>query len=161
MEGNLARLIVRMSLELDAHPAVALVATPEAPGHHRVREGEEGRAVTPRFAEPVDIQRELVVQHGLQPGLRDIAVDFSVDGIADRHVIGRHGLGDRPGCSADTEEPTGHLLSRADLGHGSVPPGIQIDVKCFLMGVLGLMRGHGLDHSTSETDEINRKATAV
>ena len=161
VQGDLARLVVRVGLELDAHPAVALVAAPETPGHDGVGEGEEGGAVTTRVAEPVDVEGELVVEHGLEPGLGDVAVDLAVDGVAHRHVVGRHRLGDRPGCSAHAEEPTGHLLAGADLGHRAVPTGVQVDAESLLVRVLGL-RGQGLDHhSTVITDEIDRKATAV
>ena len=41
VQDDLARLVARVGLELDAHPAVALVAAPEAAGDHGVGEGEE------------------------------------------------------------------------------------------------------------------------
>ena len=45
VQGDLTRLVVRVGLELDAHPAVALVAAPEAAGDDGVGEGEERGAV--------------------------------------------------------------------------------------------------------------------
>ena len=41
-----------------------------------------------------------------------------------------------PAAAADSKEPASHLLSRPDLGHGAVPPWIQVDAKCLLMGIL-------------------------
>ena len=102
-----------------------------------------------------------MVEHRLQPGLGDVAVDLAVDGVAHRHVVGRHRLGDRPGRAADAEEPAGHFLTGADLGHRAVPTRVKVDAERLLVRVLGLARGESLDHLTVITDEMDRKATAV
>ena len=56
VEDDLARLVAGMGLELDPHPAVALVAALVAAGHDRVGEGEERGGVAPAVAQPVDVE---------------------------------------------------------------------------------------------------------
>ena len=135
VQDDLARFVVGMRLELHAHPAVAFVAALEAPGHDGVGEGEEGGVVAPPVAQPVDVERVLVVQHGLQPGLGHVTVDLAVDGVADRHVVGGDRLGDGARGAAHPEEPPGHLLAGADFGHRPVPARIQVDPQGLLVGV--------------------------
>ena len=95
VQDDLAGLVARVRLELHAHPAVALVAAAVAARDHRVGEGEERGLVAALVAEPVQVELELAVQHRLQPAHRDVAVGLAVDGVADRHVVRRHRLGDR------------------------------------------------------------------
>ena len=183
VQDHLARFVVWMRLELDAHPSVALIAPAEAPRHDRVGEGEERGVVAPPLAQPVDVEGVLVVQHRLQPGFGDVAVDLAVDGVADGHVVGGDRLGDRARRPADAEEPAGHLLTGTDFGHRPVPARIQVDAQGLLMGVDRLPDAQSVCHhpplpsvwtgygvgsamgrlSTSPvvTDEIPPKATAV
>ncbi len=135
MQGDLVGLVTGMGLELDPHPAVALVVPLEAAGHHGVGEGEERRAVAPGVTQAVEVELELVVQHRLQPGHGDIPVGGAVDGVADGHVVGRHRLGDRPGGAAGPEEPAHHLLTGPDLGDGAVPTGVEVDAQGLLVGI--------------------------
>ena len=135
VEHDLAGLVPRVGLELHAHPAVALVAAAVAAGDHGVGEGEERRVVAALVAEPVQVELELVVEHRLQPTLGDVAVGLAVDRVADRHVVGRHRLGDRAGGSAGAEEPAGDLLAGADLGDRAVPAQIEVDLQGLLQGV--------------------------
>src|SRR5215467_11457929 len=61
------RLVMRLGLELHAHPAVALIAAPVAAGHHRIGKREEAVVVAALIAEPVDIELEFLVEHALEP----------------------------------------------------------------------------------------------
>ena len=146
VQDDLARFIVRMGLELDAHPAVAFVAAAEAPGYDGVGEGEEGRVVASPVPQPVDIQCVLVVQHGLEPCLRDVPVYLAVDRVADCHVVGGDRLGDGPCRRTDPEEPPGDLLPGADLGHRPVPARIQVDTQRLLMRVDRLLATQNVRH---------------
>ena len=138
VHDDLAGLVVRLGLELDAHPAVAFVATPEAARHHRVGEREEAAGVAALVAEPLDVELEFLVQHALQPPDGDVPVRLAVDGVADRHVVGRDGLGDGARGAADPEEPAHHFLAGPDLRDRPVPARIQVDAQRLLMRV-GLM----------------------
>ena len=60
VHDDLARLVVRLGLELHAHPAVALVAAAEAARHHRVGEGEEAVLVAALVVQPLDVELELL-----------------------------------------------------------------------------------------------------
>ena len=60
---------------------------------------------------------------------------MAVDGVAHRHVVGRHALGDRAGGAADAEEPAHHFLARADLGKRAVAARIEIDPERLGMGI--------------------------
>jgi hypothetical protein len=118
-----------------SHPPVALVAAPEAARHDGVGKGEERRPVTALVAEPVDVELEFLVQHALQPAGRDVPVGLAVHGVADRHVVGRHGLGDRAGRPADPEEPADDLLAGPDLGDRAVPARVKVDAQRLVAGV--------------------------
>ena len=135
VQDDLARLVARVRLELHAHPAVALVAAAVAAGDHGVGEGEERRVVAALVAEPLEVELELVVEHRLQPALGDVAVGLAVDGVADRHVVGRHRLRDGAGRAPGPEEPAGDLLAGADLGDRAVPARVEVDLQRLLQCV--------------------------
>ena len=80
---------------------------------------------------------EFLLEHGLEALAADVAFGFSIERIADAHVIGRDGFGNRAGRAADGEEPARHLLSAADLGESSVGGGIEIELQGFLPGAVG------------------------
>ena len=138
VHDDLAGLVVRLGLELHAHPAVAFVAAPVAARHHRVGEREETARVAALLTEPLDVELEFLVQHALQPPDGDVPLRLAVDGVADRHVVGRDGLGDRARGAADPEEPAHHFLAGADLRDRPVPARIEVDAQRLLMRV-GLM----------------------
>ncbi len=142
VHDDLARLVVRLGLELHAHPAVAFVTAPEAARHHRVSEREEAARVAALITEPVDVELEFLVQHALQPPDGDVPLGLAVDRVADRHVVGGNRLSDSAGGAPDPEEPANHFLARADFRDRAVPPRIQVDAQGLLVGV-GLM---GADH---------------
>ena len=96
--------------------------------------------VSPRLrVEALDQQTELVVEHRVEAVLADVAVARAVDGVAEGHVVGRHGLGDGAGGAADAEEPARHLLAGADLGERAVVARVQVDLQRLLMGVHSLL----------------------
>ncbi len=139
VHDDLAGLIVRLGLELDPHPAVALVAAPVAARHHRVGEREEAVRVAALVVQPLHVEVELMVQHVLQPPRRDVPLGLAVDRVADRHVVSGHGLGHGARGAADPEEPAHDLLAGPDLRDRPVPARVQVDAQCLLVRI-GLMR---------------------
>ena len=127
------------------HSLVPLVVA----GGHGVGEGEERRVRAAGVAQAVEVQLVFVVQHRLQARPADVAVGLAVDGVADRHVVGRHALGDGPGGAAHPEEPAHHLLPGADLGEGAVAARVQVDLQRLGVGirvsVVGRSERHGGD----------------
>jgi hypothetical protein len=119
----------RPRLELDAHPAVALVVAAETAGRHRVGKREErGAAAAPR-SEPFEVQALLVLEHGFEPLAADVPRAATVDRIADLHVVGGDALGDRPRSATRMKEPTHDLLAGADLGESAVVTRVKIDLQ--------------------------------
>ena len=143
VEDDLAVLVARMGLEPHAHPAVALVGALEVARRNGVGEHEERGRVAAALAQPAEVQCVLVVEHRFQPLPADVAVALAVDGVADRHVVGRHALGDRAGGAADAEEPAHHFLPGADLGERAVAAQVEIDGQRFALGVRTLVRHNG------------------
>ena len=135
VHDDLARLVVRLGLELHAHPAVALVAAPVAAGHDRVGEREEAVVVTALVVEPLDVELELVVEHALEPPGGHVPVRLAVDGVADGHVVGGDRLRDGARGAAHPEEPAHDLLAGPDLGDRPVPARIEVDAQRLLMRV--------------------------
>ena len=89
---------------------------------------------SPEFlVQAFDQQTVLVIEHGLEALSADIAVGWSVNRVAKRHVVGRHRFRDGPGRAADMEKAARHLLASADLGERSVFLRIEIDLERFLV----------------------------
>jgi hypothetical protein len=61
--------------------------------------------------------------------------------IAELHVIGGHGLGDRAGCRARLEESANYFLASADFYDGPIFQGVQVYSKGFFNGA-GKVFGH-------------------
>ena len=146
VHDDLARLVVRLCLELHAHPAVALVAAPVAARHDRIGKREEAVLVTTLIAEPVDVELEFLVQHALEPRGRHVPVRLAVDSVANGHVIGGDRLRDGAGRAAHAEEPAHHLLAGPDLGERPVPARIEVDAQGLLMCVGLMSAGDELGH---------------
>ena len=127
VEDEVARLGPAGVLEPDRHPAVAVVAAREGTGRDRVGEGEEPCPLAAGEVEPLPQERELVVEHLLDALPRHVPWRLAVDRVAEGHVVGRHGLGDRARGPTDREEPAGHLLAGADLGERAVDLGVEIE----------------------------------
>jgi hypothetical protein len=106
VQDDLARIVAGVGLELEPHPAVALVVPFEAARDDGICESEEGARVAALVAEPFEVQLVFVIEHRLQTTGGDVPIDLALDGATDRHVVGRNGLGYRPCGSAYPEEPT-------------------------------------------------------
>ena len=92
--------------------------------------------LSPRsFAEPLDVELELVVEHRLEPPARDVALGLPIDGVAHLHVVSGDALRDRARRAAHAEEPADHFLPGADLGEGAVPARVEIDLQRLRMRI--------------------------
>ena len=72
------------------------------------------------FVKPLDQKIVLMVEHCLETHTTDVAVCRAINGIAERHVVGRHGLGDGAGCAAHAEESAGYFLAGANFSEGPI-----------------------------------------
>src|SRR4029077_5379045 len=61
-----------------------------------------------------------VVEHCLETNTADVAVSRSINRVAECHVVGGHGLGDRAGCAADAEESARYFLAGANFSEGPI-----------------------------------------
>src|SRR5206468_4535666 len=86
------------------------------------------------FVEPLDQEIVLTIKHCLKTNAADISVRRPVDDIAEGHVVGRHGFGDRARSTAYLEKATGDLLTGADFSEGAVLLGVEIDLEGLLVG---------------------------
>jgi hypothetical protein len=147
MDDDLAVAIVGPRLEADPHPAVALVGPAVVARRHRVGEGKEGGGLAATHREAVQVQPVLVLQHRLEARPTDVALRLAVDGVAHRHVVGRHALGHGAGGAADAEEPAHDLLPGPDLGEGAVAPLVEVDSQRL---------GVDVDHPLTPVDHGHR-----
>ena len=120
MDDDLVWLGPWLALEPKPKPAMCFASLFETAGSHGVGKNEEGSLLPEFFVEPLEQQPVFVIQHCLQPGAADITVGRPINSVAERHVVSRHGLGDRSGCSSNLEETARHFLSCSDLGERSV-----------------------------------------
>ena len=86
------------------------------------------------FAQPFDDQIVFVRQHFFQPFARNIAFARPVNRVGNRHVVGRHRLGDGVGGAAHAKEPAHDFLARADFGESAVFAGVLIEFERLLTG---------------------------
>src|SRR5579883_3487278 len=134
MNDDLAVFVPRMCLIFDTHPPVALVGALEIPGRYGIGEREECRCIAPRGPQALQVEPMLVVQHALKPLARDVALRAAINGVADRHVVGRNRLGNGPGRAAHFEEPARYLLAGPDFGEGAVSGRVEVDLQGLLVG---------------------------
>src|SRR5206468_8513144 len=98
-------------------------------GRYLVGKNEE-RAFVPRcFFETLQQEIVLVVEHRVQPDSTYVAIGWSVNRVAESHVVSRHRLGDCAGRAADMEETARHFLAGADLGESAVLLPIEINLE--------------------------------
>src|SRR5579884_1052788 len=84
-----------------------------------------------------------MLEHALEPLARDVTLGLAVNRVTDGHVIGRNGLGNRPGRAADFKKPARHFLPRTDFGKRAVTRRIQIYLESLLIrGQLGKIMPH-------------------
>jgi hypothetical protein len=127
MEDDLARLGLRMILEADADPGVALAFAVVRSRRDRVGESEESRGSAAFGLQSVDEKPVFVVEHLLQALAGDIALGVAVNRVADAHVVGRHAFGHGAGSTTGLEEMADDLLPCPDLREGAVGGTVQID----------------------------------
>lgn len=134
VQKDLVRRTAWAGLEANAHPAVGVVAAAVAFRLHGVGVGEEGAFVSDVVLEALFEEGVLVLEHFNDALDGYVASDFSVDGVAEGHVVGGHGLGDGSGGASSLEEVATGLLSCSDFSEGAVPQGIEIDGEGFAVG---------------------------
>ncbi len=155
VDDDLVRFGTRVRLETDAQPAVALGGMVVALGGDGVGKGEETRAPTAFFGQPLDEQLVLVFEHLVEALAADVARGRPVDGVGERHVVGGDRLGDGARRAADVEKLPGDFLARADLGERAVLGGIQIDLERLLVHcAVAVHSGH---HIESRSDFFRRR----
>ena len=109
MKDDLAGLVARMGLELQSHPPMALVVPFEAAGDNGIGEGKKRCRVAPFVCQSFDVQLVLMIEHCLKATGGDVSIDFSVNSVAHRHVVGGDGF-----CDCSRRQPR--------LGRTSEPP---------------------------------------
>src|SRR5436190_13702827 len=118
MDDDLAWLPSRIGLKTDAKPAMRFAAMFKTARSDRVGKNEKCLFGAEFLVEAFDKEIVLMVEHRLKTNAANVTVGGSVNGVAERHVIGRHGLGDRAGCAANAKESASHLLARTNFGEG-------------------------------------------
>src|SRR5690348_1986294 len=94
------------------------------------------------FVKPLDQKIVLMVEHCLETHTTDVAVCGPINSIAERHVVGRHSLGDGACCAADPKESACYFLAGANFSEGSVLARIQINLESLLVGADLHLRTH-------------------
>src|SRR5262245_22865936 len=134
VNDNLAWLPARLGLKSHAQPAMRFAALFKAARRNRVGEDKEC-FLGPEFSvESLDQKIIFVIQHFLETNTADVTVPRSITRIAERHVVGGHGLGDRAGCSADPKESACYLLAGANFSEGPILGCVEIDLEGLLVG---------------------------
>src|SRR4030095_13893804 len=134
MDNDLAWLPAGLRLKPHAQPAMRFITLFETARRNGVGEHKERFLGSKFLIQPFDQKIVFVIEHFLEPHTAHVAVRRTVNGIAESHVIGRHGLGDCAGGTANAEESARYLLSRANFSEGAVLRRIQIDVESLLIG---------------------------
>src|SRR5437588_6296269 len=153
MNDDLARLAAGLLLETDAEPAVRLVVLLETARRHRVGEHKKCAEAAELSIETLDEQFVFVIEHRLEASAAHVAIGRSVNGIAERHVVGGHGFRDRAGSAAHMEKTAGHLLSGADLREGPILLRIEIDLERLLVRAEIHFRVHTHSRCPSSRDK--------
>ena len=133
VNNDLAVFVPGVGLVFHTHPAVAFVGALKVARRHGIGESEERGGIASRRPQPFQVETVLAIQHALQALTRNVALGAAIDRIADGHIVGRYGFGDRTGRAAHFEEPAGHLLAGSDLGKCPIAHGIQIDLQRLLV----------------------------
>ena len=119
----------RIRLEADPHPTVRFTVTAVTARGNSIGKNKKCFLRAHFLVETLAEEGEFVLEHAAQAFATDVALHRPVDGIAERHVISRHGLGHRAGGCADIEKATRHLLARADFGKGAVNFAVEVQFQ--------------------------------
>src|SRR5262245_8195190 len=133
MDNDLAWLPSGLGLKLHAQPTVRFITLFETASRNGIGEDKECFLGSKLFIQPFDQKIVFMIEHFLEPHTANVAVGWSVNGVAESHVIGRHGLGDCAGCAAHAKKPARYLLSRTNFCEGAILRCIQIDMESFLV----------------------------
>src|SRR5215471_10071873 len=125
MNNDLAWLPAGLGLKPHAQPAMRFIALLETARRDGIAEDKESFLASKFSIQPFDQKIVFMIEHFLEPHAADVAVGRSVNGVAECHVIGRHGLGDCAGCTANAEESARDLLSGASFSEGAILRRIQ------------------------------------
>src|SRR2546423_1649628 len=120
MDNDLARLLSRIGLETDPKPAMRFAPMFKAARSDRVGKNEKGLFGAEFLVEALDKEIVLVVEHRLKTNAANVTVSGSVNGVAECHVIGGHGLGDCARCAAHAKEPASYFLARTDFSERAI-----------------------------------------
>src|SRR5215471_2222963 len=111
MDDDLARLRSRLGLKTDAKPAMRFAAILKTARCDSIGEDEECFFGAEFLVETLDEKIVLVVEHRSKTHAANVTVGGSVNGVAECHIVGRHGLGDCAGCAAYAKESARYLLA--------------------------------------------------
>lgn len=126
VDNDLAERGAWGGLEADAQPAVGFVVAAETAGGDGICEDKEAFVGTAFGIETFEEQIHFMLQHALEAVAADVAGGRSVNGVAEGHVVGRHGFCNGACGSAHLEKPTGDFLARADFGEGPIDSQVQV-----------------------------------
>ena len=129
VDDNFADWPTRIRLEPDPHPSVRLAVTLVAARRNGVGKNEKCFLRAHFGLEAFAEERKFMLEHAAQTLATDVALDRTVNGITECHVISRHGLGHRAGGGAHVEETTRHFLARADFGKGAVNFAVEVQFQ--------------------------------
>src|SRR5262245_19063199 len=133
MDNDLTGFPARLGLKPHAKPAMRFITLFETARHNGIGEDKECFLGSKLLIQPLDQKIVFMIEHFLEPHAANVAVGRSVNGVAESHVIGRHGLGDCAGCAAHAKKSARYLLSRSNLCEGAILRCIQIDVESLLV----------------------------
>ena len=126
MEDDVAEFCTGGVLETEAHPAMGFIVAAEAAGSDGICKNKESPIISCRGSQAFDEELFFVFQHGLQALAAHIPSRGAIDGIAEGHVVGRHGFCNRSSCTPCGEKLAGHFLPRSDFGECAVESIVQI-----------------------------------
>ena len=109
-----------------------------------IGEGEKRSHCADLRIQTLDEQAVLVSQHAMQPGPAHVAAASSVNGVGERHIVGRDRLGDGAGSSADRKKTPRNFLARADLRERAVNARVHVDFEGFFLRLQVAFEGHKL-----------------
>src|SRR4029453_13783594 len=133
MDNDLAWLPPGLGLKPHAQPTVRFITLFETARRNGISEDKECFFGSKILIPPFDQKIVFMIEHFLEPHAANIAVGRSVNGVAESHVIGRHGLGDCADGAAHAKKSARDLLSRTNLCEGSILRCIQIDMESLLV----------------------------
>jgi hypothetical protein len=95
MQEQLAGFGAGLGLEANTKPSVLLIGALIIAGGDSISKDEEARILATSRVEPVQQMLVLIVEHGKEALLRDIAGASAIDVVANDLVVGRNRFRDR------------------------------------------------------------------